>query len=74
MIVNLGDQIQQASAFVAAVREGALMLIAQRLEKVAGSQRKDAVEEMRAVLRLALPQRPDLGETSRDQPLPGLGK
>jgi DNA-binding FrmR family transcriptional regulator len=55
----VGDEIQQASAIVAAVREVALMLIAQQLEKVAGSQRKDAREEMRAVLRLALPRCPD---------------
>jgi hypothetical protein len=33
-----------------------LMLRAQHLEIAAASQRKDAVEDMRAVLRLALPQ------------------
>jgi DNA-binding FrmR family transcriptional regulator len=46
------DQIQQATAIVAATREVALMLRAQHLE-IAASQRKDAVEDMRAVLRLA---------------------
>jgi hypothetical protein len=46
-----------------------LMLVGQHLETAAGSQRKAAVEEMRAVLRLALGQCPDVGETSRDQPL-----
>jgi DNA-binding FrmR family transcriptional regulator len=50
------DQIQQATAIVAATREVALMLRAQHLEIAAASQRKDAVEDMRAVLRLALPQ------------------
>jgi hypothetical protein len=39
---------------VAAVREVALLLIAQHLEMAARSRRKDAVEEMRAVLQLAL--------------------
>lgn len=50
------DQIQQATAIVAATREVAVMLRAQHLEIAAASQRKDAVEDMRAVLRLALPQ------------------
>ena len=54
-----GDEIQQASA-ITAVREVALMLIAQQLEVgvdvAAGTDRKAAVEEMRAVLRLALGQ------------------
>jgi DNA-binding FrmR family transcriptional regulator len=58
-----GDEIQQASAITAAVREVALMLIAQQLEVgvdvAAGTDRKAAVEEMRAVLRLALGQRPE---------------
>ena len=57
-----GDEIQQASAITAAVREVALLLIAQQLEVgidvAAGAGRKAAVEEMRAVLRLALGQRP----------------
>lgn len=57
-----GDEIQQASAITAAVREVALMLIAQQLEVgvdvAAGTDRKAAVEEMRAVLRLALGQTP----------------
>lgn len=54
-----GDEIQQASAITAAVREVALLLIAQQLEVgvdvAAGADRKAAVEEM-AVLRLALGQ------------------
>ena len=54
-----GDEIQQASAITAAV-EVALMLIMQQLEVgvdvAAGTSRKAAVEEMRAVLRLALGQ------------------
>ena len=58
-----GDEIQQASAITAAVREVALMLIAQQLEVgvdvATGTSRKAAVEEMRAVLRLALGQRPE---------------
>jgi DNA-binding FrmR family transcriptional regulator len=58
-----GDEIQQASAITAAVREVALMLIAQQLEVgvdvAAGTSRKAAVEEMRAILRLALGQRPE---------------
>jgi DNA-binding FrmR family transcriptional regulator len=58
-----GDEIQQASAITAAVREVALMLIAQQLEVgvdvAAGTSREAAVEEMRAVLRLALGQRPE---------------
>jgi DNA-binding FrmR family transcriptional regulator len=61
-----GDEIQQASAIIAAVREVALMLIEQHLEAgasvAAGSQRKPAVEEMRAVLQLALAC-PDVGQT-----------
>jgi len=44
-----GDEIQQASAITAAVREVALMLIAQQLEVgvdvAAGTDRKAAVEE-----------------------------
>jgi DNA-binding FrmR family transcriptional regulator len=56
-----GDGLQQASAIVAAVREVALLLIAQHLEMAAGSRRKDAVEEMRAVLRHALLECPDVG-------------
>jgi DNA-binding FrmR family transcriptional regulator len=55
-----GDEIQQASAITAAVREVALLLIAQQLEVgvdvAAGTDRKAAVEEMRAVLRIALGQ------------------
>jgi DNA-binding FrmR family transcriptional regulator len=62
------DELQQASAIVAAVREVALLLIAQHLEMgatvAAGSQRKPAVEEMRAVLRLALAQCPEVGGTA----------
>src|SRR3954452_9823191 len=53
-----GDEIQQASAIISAVREVALMLIEQHLEKgasvAAGSQRKPAIEDMRVVLQLAL--------------------
>jgi hypothetical protein len=56
MIAIAGTKIQQATAIVAATREVALMLIAQHLEMAAASQRKDAVEDMRAVLRLPLPQ------------------
>jgi DNA-binding FrmR family transcriptional regulator len=44
-----GDEIQQASAITAAVREVALLLIAQQLEVgvdvAAGTSRKAAVEE-----------------------------
>src|SRR6476620_8128059 len=58
---NSGEEIQQASAITAAV-EVALMLIMQQLEVgvdvAAGTSRKAAVEEMRAVLRLALGQTP----------------
>jgi len=58
-----GDEIQQASAITAAVREVTLILIAQQLEVSvnvpAGISRKAAVQEMRAVLRLALGQRPE---------------
>jgi CsoR family transcriptional regulator, copper-sensing transcriptional repressor len=53
-----GDEMQQASAIISAVREVALMLIEQHLEVgasvAAGTQRKLAIEEMRAVLQLAL--------------------
>src|SRR4051794_30839522 len=54
------DEIQQASAIIAAVREVALMLIERHLETGASvaaiSQRKPVIEEMRAVLQLALVQ------------------
>jgi DNA-binding FrmR family transcriptional regulator len=53
-----GDEVQQASAITAAAREVALVLIAQQLQGginvAAGTNRKAAVEEMRAVIRLAL--------------------
>jgi len=52
------DEVQQASAIVAAVREVALLLIAEHLGMgaivAADSGRKDVVEELKAVLRLAL--------------------
>jgi DNA-binding FrmR family transcriptional regulator len=58
-----GDEVQQASAITAAVREVALVLIAQQLEVgvsvAAGTNRKAAVEEMRAVIRLAVGQCPE---------------
>jgi hypothetical protein len=51
-----------------AVREVALLLIAQHFEMAAASRRDDAADEMRAVLRLALAQCPDAGGT----PVAGL--
>ena len=58
-----GDEIQQASAITAAVREVTLILIAQQLEVSvnvpAGNESKSCSGEMRAVLRLALGQRPE---------------
>jgi DNA-binding FrmR family transcriptional regulator len=58
-----GDEVQQASAITAAVREVALVLIAQQLQVginvAAGTNRKAAVEEMRAVIRLAVGQCPE---------------
>lgn len=69
-----GDEIQQASAIIAAVREVALMLIERHLETGASvaaiSQRKPVIEEMRAVLQLALVQSPGLDQIARDTTFP----
>ena len=54
------DEIQQANAVVAAMREVALMIAAQHLavgiERAAGEQRDMLLDDMRAVLRAAMKQ------------------
>jgi DNA-binding FrmR family transcriptional regulator len=56
-----GDEVQQASAITAAVREVALLVISQHLEagvnySVENSSRKPAVDEMIGLLRIAMRQ------------------
>jgi DNA-binding FrmR family transcriptional regulator len=56
-----GDEVQQASAITAAVREVALLVISQHLEAgvnyaAANGSRKPAVDEMIGLLRIAMRQ------------------
>jgi DNA-binding FrmR family transcriptional regulator len=56
-----GDEVQQASAITAAVREVALLMISQHLEAGVGfaaqnGGRKAAVDEMIGLLRIAMRQ------------------
>ena len=56
-----GDEVQQASAITAAVREVALLVISQHLEagvnySVENGNRKPAVDEMIGLLRIAMRQ------------------
>ena len=58
-----GDEVQQASAITAAVREVSLLVISQHLEAgvnyaAENGSRKPAVDEMIALLRIAMRQQP----------------